>query len=145
MNDEEYKQATGGNIMFSVLDETARRKVMDLAKIVSFSKGDTIIQQGAEDEDIYLVQKGRVDVQTMQEGFIIELNTLGPGTLFGEVAEVSSVRRTATVVAHDDVELLRFDGPSLVAELRKHPTASKLLDHIVLRRAKDTIEKTFGY
>jgi CRP-like cAMP-binding protein len=85
-----------------------------------------------------------VDVRTLEGGFIVELTTLGPGSLVGEVAEVSNVRRTATVVAAEKVEALRFPGPELVAELRKHPTASDLLDQIVLRRAQDTIKKTLG-
>jgi CRP-like cAMP-binding protein len=111
---------------------------------VSFKQGEVIIQQGAPDEEIYLLSKGKVDVQTTQEGFIVELNTLEPGTIFGEVAEVSNVKRTATVIAKEDVEALCFPGPELVQVLRKHPTASKLLDHIVLHRAQDTIQKTFG-
>ncbi len=145
MTEQSYDELTAGNLLFKTLDEAARRRVTELAGLEKYSKGDIIIEQDALGDDIYLLQSGKVDVQTMQEGFIIELTTLEPGSIFGEVAEVSSVRRTATVVAKDDVEVLRFSGPELVEELRKHPTASKLLDHIVLHRAKDTIEKTFGY
>jgi CRP-like cAMP-binding protein len=85
-----------------------------------------------------------VDIRTLEGGFIVELTTLGPGSLVGEVAEVSNVRRTATVVAAGQVEALVFPGPKLIAELRKHPAASDLLDQIVLKRAQDTIKKTIG-
>ena len=144
MDAKEYDEQTVGNLLFKVLDPQAREEVMRLAQKQAFNPGDTIIQQGAPDEDIFLLRKGKVDVQTTQEGFIVELSTLEPGTIFGEVAEVRSVRRTATVVAKGEVEVLRFPGPELVEVLRRHATASKLLDHIVLHRARDTIKKTFG-
>ncbi|HUU04011.1 MAG TPA: cyclic nucleotide-binding domain-containing protein [Myxococcota bacterium] len=145
MSEKSFDDFTAGNLLFKTLDEAARQRVLELARLEKYSKGDTIIEQDETGDDIYLLKSGKVDVQTMQEGFIIELTTLEPGSIFGEVAEVSNVRRTATIVAKEDVEVLRFLGPELVEELRKHPTASKLLDHIVLHRAKDTIEKTFGY
>lgn len=144
MDPREFEEMTGGNLLFKVLDEQAREDVMRLGRKVRYPQGTVIIRQDADDEDIFLLCQGTVDVQTTQEGFIVELNTLKPGTVFGEVAEVSNVRRTATVVANEEVELLRFDGPALVEMLRRHPTASKLLDHIVVSRARDTIRKTFG-
>lgn len=144
MSDEEYKQLVAGNSVFLALDEQAREEVIKLARVVKYSRGDVIIQQGAAGEDIFLVRLGSVDVRTLEGGFIVELTTLGPGSLIGEVAEVSNVRRTATVVACGEVEALRFPGPELVAELRKYPKASEALDQIVLKRAQDTIKKTLG-
>lgn len=145
MTDQAFDDQTAGSLLFKTLDPQARERVMALARREKYSKGATIIEQDAPGGDIYLLLSGKVDVQTTQEGFIIELTTLDPGSIFGEVAEVSNVRRTATVVAHEDIEVLRFAGQELVDELRQHPTASKLLDHIVMHRAKDTLEKTFGY
>jgi len=144
MSEEEYKQLVGGSPLFMSLDESAREEVVRLARVVKYSRGDVIIKQGDEGEDIYLIRQGSVDVRTLEGGFIVDLTTLGSGSLVGEVAEVSNVRRTATVVANGQVEALRFPGPELVAELRKHPAASGLLDQIVLRRAQDTIKKTLG-
>ncbi|NMB73662.1 MAG: cyclic nucleotide-binding domain-containing protein [Myxococcales bacterium] len=140
----DFEELTAGNLLFRMLDEEARRRVAALGRIEAFRAGQVIIAQGDSDTDIFLVRKGTVDVQTQQEGFIVELNTLGPGSLFGEVAGVSGVRRTATVTAREQAEVLRFAGKELVEELRRHPTASRLLDAIVLHRAKDTIDKTFG-
>jgi len=145
MDAREFDELISGNLLFKVLDQEARQKVMLLARVVKYEDEDIIIKQGADSDDIYLLHTGKVLVQTLQEGFIVELDTLKPGTIFGEVAEVSGVPRTATVIASGEVEAVRFPGQDLVEELRKHPTASKLLDHIVLHRAKDTIEKTFGY
>ena len=117
MPDDQYKLLVAGNPLFMALDEPAREEVVKLARVVNYSRGDVIIQQGAEDEDIYLVRQGSVDVRTLEGGFIVELTTLGPGSLVGEVAEVSNVCRTATGVAAGQVEALRFPSPQLVCAL----------------------------
>jgi len=140
----DYDTEVAGNLMFKTLDAEARARVLSLGKARGFQKGETIIQEGSPDRDIYLLRKGKVEVQTMQEGFIIELSELDPGAIFGEVAGVIQGRRTATVVAKAEVEVLVFPGPELVAELRRHPTASKLLDHITIHRMREKKEKTFG-
>ncbi len=141
---DDFDEQVAGNLLFKTLDEEALQKVMSLATVRRYRKGETIIQEGDTGNEMYLLRQGQVAVRTLQGGFIIDLTELGPGSIFGEVAQVSGVRRTATVVALGDVEVLEFPGPELVAELRKHPTASELLDHIVQRRAQDTIAKTFG-
>lgn len=144
MSDVEYRLLVAGNPLFISLDGPVREEVIKLARVVNYSRGDVIIQQGDAGQHIYLVRQGSVDVRTLEGGFIVDLTTLGPGSLVGEVAEVGNVRRTATVVAAGQVEALRFPGPELIAELRKHPAASNLLDQIVLKRAQDTIKKTLG-
>lgn len=142
--EEQYKLLVAGNPLFLALDEAAREEVVKLARVVKFSRGEVIIEQGDEGEDVFLLRQGSVDVRTLEGGFIVELTTLGPGSLVGEVAEVSNVRRTATVVASGEVEALRFPGPELIAELRRNQAAGELLDQIVLKRAQDTIKKTLG-
>lgn len=139
-----FEKEVAGNLMFKTLDAAARQQVMALAKRRRYQRGQNIIQEGAPDQDIYLLREGKVEVQTMQEGFIIELSVFEAGTVFGEVAATGQTRRTATVVAKGDVEVLVFPGPELVAVLRQHPTASKLLDHITHRRVQEKKDKTFA-
>ena len=139
-----YEEMTANNLLFKMLDEPARQKVIQLAQKQKYRKGDMIIKQGSSGQDIFLLIRGKVEVEITQEGLIVELNTLEPGRIFGEVAEVKKVLRTASVKALEEVKVLRFPGELLVAELRKHPTANKLLEHIVAHRTKDAIKKTFG-
>ncbi len=138
---DKYEKAFAGNLMFKLLEQPAKEKVAELASVQKYQKGSIIIRQGDTDDAIYLLRDGVVEVRYEDLGEVENLNTLGIGTIFGEVAEVAGIKRTATVVAIMDCEVLKFDGPALVTELRKHPTASNLLDHITLHRASDTIEK----
>jgi CRP-like cAMP-binding protein len=139
-----FEKVVVGNLLFKTLDAAARQQVMALAKRRRYQRGQNIIQEGAPDQDIYLLRQGKVEVQTVQEGFIIELSIFEPGTVFGEVAAAEQTRRTATVVAKGDVEVLVFPGPELVTVLREHPTAAKLLEHITHRRVEEKKDKTFA-
>jgi len=141
---DDFDEQVAGNLLFKTLGAEALHKVMSLATVRRYRKGETIIQEGDTGYEVYLLRQGQVAVRTLQGGVIIDLKELGPGSIFGEVAQVSGVRRPATVAPLGDVAVLEVPGPELVAELRKHPTASELLDHIVQRRAQDTIAKTFG-
>ena len=88
------------------------------------------------------MREGRVQVSTMSAGRQIVLGVLESGTVFGEVAQVGGVERTADVIALTDVALLRFNGPRLLALVKRYPNAEKVLERIVAHRAEDTIEKT---
>ena len=67
--------------------------------------------------------------------------TLGRGACFGEVALLTKQPRTATVVAMENCRLLRFNRKEIEEVLDAYPKVKKLLQAIVVGRAKDTIEK----
>ena len=137
----DYEQLVAGNLLFRMLDEKARHEVSKLAQLRTYQAGETIIAQDATEAEIFLLRKGQVSVSKSHQGTQIELNKLGPGVIFGEMAEAQGVRRTASVTALQDVEVVVFPGFQLVEQLRHHKTASKLLEHIVLRRIKDQQSK----
>jgi CRP-like cAMP-binding protein/Zn-dependent protease len=83
----------------------------DLAEVlahgawINVPPGETIIEQGEEGDAFYAIRSGRVDVLT--DGDLVQ--TLGPGRYFGEVALLSDVPRTATVITRTPVRLFRLD------------------------------------
>lgn len=96
-------------------------------------KGDVLVKQGASGADVYFLLSGTFSVfeKIQIDGKDMVLHTAtfpGPGIL-GEVAVMSSSKRTATVVAMDVAECLvltkdQFDGlvagePRLAIELLK--------------------------
>ena len=84
------------------LDSVAQR-----AEKVSVGAGETIIAEGDPADRFYVIARGEVAVtRRSPEGDEIQLATHGPGQFFGEVGILAETRRTATVRAIDDVELL---------------------------------------
>ncbi len=77
------------------------------AERVSFAAGDTIVAEGDLADRFYVVAQGEVEISRRSpEGDEVKLATLGRGQSFGEVGILAETRRTATVRAVDDVELL---------------------------------------
>ncbi|HEU4356136.1 MAG TPA: cyclic nucleotide-binding domain-containing protein, partial [Actinomycetota bacterium] len=83
----------------------------DLAEVlahgawINVAPDQTIIEQGEEGDAFYAIRSGRVDAFRDGE----HLQTLGPGTYFGEVALLRDVPRTASIVARTPGRLFRLD------------------------------------
>jgi CRP-like cAMP-binding protein len=130
-----------GSHLFKSLDEEGRARLLDGASKVSFGEGQVIVREGDPGEALYLIKQGMVNVHTTRAGQQIQLAKLGPGACFGEVALLSGRPRTATVVAGESSTLLCFHKAQIDETLVAYPKVRKLLESIVLGRAKDTIEK----
>ena len=76
---------------------------------VELADGAVLIRQGESPADVYVLESGRLRVETVTErGTRMRLRTLRPGVVVGEVALYSGDPRTADVVA---------EGPSVVLRL----------------------------
>jgi putative ABC transport system ATP-binding protein len=65
-----------------------------------FIAGDTIIREGDQGDDFFLISDGNADVIRQDH----EVATLGQGEFFGEAALITGEPRNATVVARTDLE-----------------------------------------
>ena len=68
-------------------------------KIMSWKKNGVIIQQGAIDNDMYIILSGEVEVVNDKK---TSLAVLSRGDVIGEVSCLREVPRTATVLAHSN-------------------------------------------
>ena len=57
-------KAIGKNVLFSHLDENERSDIFDAMFPVTFLSGETIIQQGDEGDNFYVIDQGEVEVCT---------------------------------------------------------------------------------
>lgn len=85
-----------------------------------FKNGDTIIRQGDVADNFYIISKGEVLVQRTDEGgHTVEIGRLEKGSYFGEIGLLHGGRRTASVIAVGNVEVLAMPGQVF----------SRLIDH----------------
>ena len=74
-------------------------------ELVEYQKGDKLITEGGEDNDIYLLLTGSVAVVIKGN----DINTRKAGQHVGEMAAIEpSLKRSATIVAHDTVVALKL-------------------------------------
>jgi CRP-like cAMP-binding protein len=99
------------------------------------SRGDPILRAGAAGDDVVLVLSGRVQLVAYgaaQREVLLAIR--GPGELIGEMAALGGRRRSASVIAVDDVEAGFMTGEEFRAFLRDHPDAALVLIRMLVRR-----------
>lgn len=72
----------------------------------TFEAGQTIVREGELGERAYIITRGRCQAFKVLDGERTVLREMGPGSLFGEAAILSSAPRIASVDALTDVTLL---------------------------------------
>src|SRR5215472_4364217 len=99
-----------------VLDEVVRN-----ATVVQFKPNDTLIEQGAHDDSIYLVQSGSVTVTVNVGGKDIVNAYIPAGKYVGEMAMLTHEPRNATVRAAVATEAIKIDSVAFRALLDREP------------------------
>jgi CRP-like cAMP-binding protein len=102
---------------------TARLKLIAYtAEMVQFAPGEVIVGQGDPADAVYIIVEGDAEVWlTNDEGRELQLNTMGPNTIFGETGVLSQGRRTAAVRARSRVVTFKIAGKLFLDLVRQSP------------------------
>ncbi|HLW18026.1 MAG TPA: cyclic nucleotide-binding domain-containing protein [Actinomycetota bacterium] len=92
---------------FSHLEPDELAQLIDYGEWVQFAANETIIKQGETADAFYAIGSGQVDVVIGRK----HVQTLGPGSHFGEVALLRRSKRTATCRARTVVRAYRLTRP----------------------------------
>lgn len=114
-------------------DELLRR-----ARRRKIPRSHQILHEGSAGDEVAIVLAGRVKlVASGAEGREVVLALRGPGELIGEMAALGGIRRTATAVAVDDVEVGYLAARELRDFLSEHSAAALVLVRMLIRRWAD--------
>ncbi len=108
-----------------------------------YKQGETIVKEGEQAVAFFVLTKGKVEVSKGAGAKKQKLNTLGPGSVFGEMALLDGEHRDATVSAAEDAECLVLSRWDFVAELRTNPHMAVAMLPILskrLRRANERLD-----
>jgi peroxiredoxin (alkyl hydroperoxide reductase subunit C) len=121
--------------VFPDLAAPAFDALAEYAEKLSVAAGGTIIAEGDPADRFYIIVRGEVSVtRRSSEGDEVELDTHGPGQFFGEVGLLAETRRTATVRAIDDVELLVLSWEGFKETIEQSDSAQRDFPEIVKER-----------
>jgi EAL domain-containing protein (putative c-di-GMP-specific phosphodiesterase class I) len=81
-----------------------------------YNAGEIIFKEGDEGDDAFLIEEGMIEISVMNNGQALQVNKIGKGELFGEVALIDHQPRTATAKAVENTVLIAIQR-SLVNEL----------------------------
>ncbi len=150
---DQRERALGNVDVLRVLDAKLLRKLASLAEARLFSPGETIVRQGDEADELYIIERGTVAVLlTSRSDAPSEVTRLGQGQFFGEMALVTGEKRQATVRAVTECELtvighrpfhdVLADAPNLVKELsRVLAERQTMLDEHAETLSSDDLER----
>ena len=103
------------------LDEEEARQFLDTGTILPCKAGDLIIRPGDVGDEMFVVLEGVAEVWGGDDEHPMSMGLLGPGQIFGEIAFVSKVPRTAKVVANTDMQLLILTQGFFNRAMKKMP------------------------
>jgi CRP-like cAMP-binding protein/Fe-S-cluster-containing hydrogenase component 2/thioredoxin reductase len=97
------------------------REVVDTAKIEQVPAGKTIINEGEDGTDVFVIRVGSMIVEKEIGGKAVFLSYLPAGSYVGEMALIDGGQRTATVRAAIKSEVVRIQGEAFAKVLAAKP------------------------
>jgi cGMP-dependent protein kinase 2 len=122
-------------------------EVLDSAEVTPVRAGQTIINEGEEGEDIFVIRVGSMIVEKAIGGKPVFISYLPAGSYVGEMGLIGGGRRTATVRAAIKSEVIKLHGaafrrlmekkPALLARAKKDMAARQQVNSFIESRKAD--------
>eukprot|EP01147_Barroeca_monosierra_P009893 gene9893-2082_t len=142
------QQAVAENILFQHLEKEELSEVLDAMFLVKKSAGETVIEQGDEGDNFYVVDEGELEVwKTEEEGEepkkVLDLTV---GGSFGELALIYNQPRAATVKCKTDCQLWAIDQHTyrrilMGSTMRKRKEYEEFLSKVEILSSLDKYER----
>jgi CRP-like cAMP-binding protein len=131
--------------IFCDLDPEALDQLCRYAKHSSLKRGATIVSKGDPGNSLVAVVSGTVKISiSSPDGRSAILNLIGPGEIFGEVAVLDGLARTADATANTNCEIYVIDRRDFLPFVRSQPAlAMKFIELLCtrLRWTSDQVEE----
>ncbi len=99
----------------------------------SYHSGELMFEEGHVGKAVFVIKSGQVELTRQSPSGARSLGILGPGQMFGEMALLEQMQRTATATVVDDGEIYLLYTATLEALMRDHPDIGvKLLRNMAI-------------
>jgi CRP/FNR family cyclic AMP-dependent transcriptional regulator len=128
--------------LFSELSDAELEQVAQVGIPRSFPRETRIFHEGDPGDACYIVREGSARVtREHPDGRAITLATMGPGAIFGELAMLDGERRSASVEATENTELVALPASDMRKLIRGHPEMAEKLVVALTRRLREANER----
>ena len=127
---------------FCDLDPEAFDQLCRYAKHVTLKRGTTIVSKGDPGNSLIAVISGTVKISVSSpDGRSAILNLIGPGEIFGEVALLDGLARTADATANTNCEIFVIDRREFLPFVRSQPALAMKFIELLCMRLRLTSEQ----
>jgi CRP/FNR family transcriptional regulator, cyclic AMP receptor protein len=131
--------------IFCDLDPEALDQLCRYAKHATLKRGATIYSKGDPGNSLYAVISGTAKMSVSSAGGRSAiLNLIGPGEIFGEIALLDGLARSADATAHTNCEVFVIDRREFIPFVGSQPAlAMKFIELLCtrLRQTSDQVEQ----
>lgn len=120
--------------IFSPLSDEELEKLAIGSTNRVYAPGEAIVRKGQEGKSMFVIVRGAVDVQILENGKPKTINQLRDDDFFGEMSLLTGRPRAATVVASEETEVLQIKKTALKPILEDNPELVESIGKIVEER-----------
>jgi CRP-like cAMP-binding protein len=138
---EEHRQSKAileSDPLFNCLTSEQLDHLLAGSRRVHFGRGEQIIEQDAEGASMFVLLQGAAAVSISKNGAMVQVGSLRMGDCFGEMSLLTGEKRTATVRAEEDCEVIEIAKPAMAAVLREAPECVNQLSELLAARKMET-------
>jgi len=127
-------------------NEAIINNIVKLCDIRNFKKGSTIINEGEQGDELFIILEGEIDIikKTMQnEKYVVtSLNAKNGSVYVGELALIDNDKRSATVEAKTDCECLVLNRENFIKFGDQYPEIGLNITRAIATQLSQKLRKT---
>jgi small-conductance mechanosensitive channel/CRP-like cAMP-binding protein len=109
--------------------------------VQKFGASEVIVREGDEGDSLFIIRGGTVEVlASASDGKQVHIRDLTPPAFFGEMALMTGEKRTATIRARSDVELLELNRDAFGELFKNHPETAAQMGEVIAFRMSERRE-----
>ncbi len=117
--------------IFAPLSNEETSKIAKSCSIRVFAPEEPIIEKGQTDKSMFIIHRGVVNVQIVENGLPKTISTLRPGDFFGEMSLFTGEPRTADVISESETQVLEIKPYILKPILESNPELLRIIGEII--------------
>ena len=120
------------------LEDAEIDSLVETATAHTYSHGERLIEQGADGASMFLMVRGEASVTATRDGRTVPVGDLHAGDCFGEMSLLTGEKRSATVVATTDCEVVEIGHEVFGRLLKSRPVLAGALSDLMAKRRMRT-------
>ncbi|MEX2520691.1 MAG: Crp/Fnr family transcriptional regulator [Paracoccaceae bacterium] len=126
--------------IFAGIDPKRLRLLAFMSESLTYRAGELLFDQGDEGDSAFVTLSGSASVLITIDGAKQEVAVIGPKQVFGEMAVLCDIPRTAAIGAKTDLEVLRIDRDAFLKLLAEFPEVSLQVMRFLAMRLERTTQ-----